>query len=42
MEGERRRRQVLQRQARELVYNVFGYFKRKVDAGMPILDAAKA
>jgi hypothetical protein len=42
MEGERRERQVLHRQARELVYNVFSYFKREADAGMPVHDVAKA
>jgi hypothetical protein len=42
MEGERRRRQVLHRQARVLVYKVFSYFKREADAGMPVHDVAKA
>jgi hypothetical protein len=42
MEGERRRRQVLQRQARELVYKVFSYLKREADADMPVHDVAKA
>jgi hypothetical protein len=41
MEGERRRCQVLQRQARELVYKVFSYFKREADSGLSIHDAAK-
>jgi hypothetical protein len=39
---ERHRRQVLHRQARELVYKVFIYFKREADAGMPVHDVAKA
>jgi hypothetical protein len=42
MDGERRRRHVLHRQARELVYKVFSYFKRETDAGMPVHDVAKA
>jgi hypothetical protein len=42
MEGERRRCQVLHRQARELVYKVFTCFKSEADAGMPFLDVAKA
>jgi hypothetical protein len=32
MESERRRRQILHRQARDLVYKVFSYFKREADA----------
>jgi hypothetical protein len=42
MEDERRRRQVLHRQATELVYKIFSYFKRETDAGMPVHDVAKA
>jgi hypothetical protein len=42
MKGERRRRQVLHRQARELVYKVFSYFKHEADAGMPVHEVAKA
>jgi hypothetical protein len=42
MEGERRRRQVLRRQARELVYKVFSYFNREADAGMPVHFVAKS
>jgi hypothetical protein len=42
MESERRRHQVLHRQARGLVYKVFSYFKREADASMPNLDVAKA
>jgi hypothetical protein len=42
MEGERRRHQVLYRQARELVYKVFGYLKSEAHAGMPVHDVAKA
>jgi hypothetical protein len=40
MEGERRRRQVLHKQARELVYKVFSYFKREAESGMPVHDIA--
>lgn len=29
------------KQAKDLVYNVISYFKREVDADMPIHDAAK-
>jgi hypothetical protein len=42
MEDERRRCQVVRRQARELVYKVYSYFKRESDAGMPVHDVAKA
>jgi ABC-type proline/glycine betaine transport system ATPase subunit len=42
MEGERRRRQILHRQARELVYKVFSYFKREENAGMQGHGVAKA
>jgi hypothetical protein len=42
MEGERRRRQVLHRQAREMVYKVFRYFRREADAGMSVHDVANA
>jgi hypothetical protein len=42
VEGEHRRRQVLHRQARELVYKVSSYFKRDADAGVPVHDVAKA
>jgi predicted NodU family carbamoyl transferase len=42
MEGERRRRQVLRRQARGLMYKVFSYFKRDSDVGMLVHDVAKA
>jgi hypothetical protein len=42
MEGERRRRQVLHRQTREMVYKVFSYFKSEADAGTPVHDVAKA
>jgi hypothetical protein len=42
MEDERRRRQVLHRQARELEYKVFSYFKREAYAGMTVNDIAKA
>jgi hypothetical protein len=42
MDGERRRRQVLRRQARELVYKVFIYFKPEPDAGMAFRDVARA
>jgi hypothetical protein len=41
MGGERRRRQVLHRQVRKLVYKVFSYFKREADTGMPVHDVAK-
>jgi hypothetical protein len=41
MEGERRRRQVLHRQARGLAFEVFSHFKREADAGMPVYDVAK-
>jgi hypothetical protein len=40
-QGERRRRQVLYRQAKVLVYKVFNYFKHEIDAGMPVHDVAK-
>jgi hypothetical protein len=41
MEGERCRCQVLHKQARELVYKVFSYFKREAEAGMQVHDVAK-
>jgi hypothetical protein len=41
MEGECCRLQVLHRQARELVCEVFSYFKHEADTGMPIHDIAK-
>jgi hypothetical protein len=42
MESERRRRQIIHRQAREPVYKVFIYFKREADVGMPVHDVARA
>jgi hypothetical protein len=42
MEREGRRRKILHRQARQLVYKVFSYFKREADAGVPVHDVAKA
>jgi hypothetical protein len=42
MARERRSRQVLHRQAIELVYKVFSYFKREADTDMPVHDVAKA
>jgi hypothetical protein len=35
MEGERHRRQVLHRHARELLYKAFSYFTREADAEKP-------
>jgi hypothetical protein len=42
MEGERRRHQVLHRQATESVYKEFTYFMREAEVGMPVHDVAKA
>jgi hypothetical protein len=42
MEGECHRQHVLRRQAKEVVYEVFSYFKCEADAGMPAHDVAKA
>ena len=42
MEGESSKRQVLHRQAREMIFRVFNFFKREAEAGMPLCDVARA
>jgi hypothetical protein len=42
MEGERRRRKILLRQAGEAVYKVFSNCKREADTGVPVGDIVKA